>query len=92
MQNIAFMGHQFMKTALSWGICQKISSNSDALNWGECVKLTSVEFHNHTKNTYIYRSSMVHFILWLTINKPRFECNKHAAKKFFKFCKYLKQC
>ena len=46
MQNIAFTVHQFMKTALSWGICQKISSNSDALNWGECVKLTSVEFHN----------------------------------------------
>ena len=47
MQNIAFMGHQFMKTALSWGICQKISSNSDALNWGECVK-TDICEHSQT--------------------------------------------
>ena len=36
MQNIALRGHQLMVSALSWGICQKISSK--ALNWGECVK------------------------------------------------------
>ena len=38
MQNIAFRGNQFMASAFSWFIGQKISSNSDALNWGECVK------------------------------------------------------
>ena len=50
MQNIVFRGHQFMASVLSWGICQKISSNSDALNWGEFVK---TDICGHSNNTHI---------------------------------------
>ena len=48
MQNIAFRGNQFMASALSWGIRQKISSNSDTLNWGECVK-AGIYGHSQTR-------------------------------------------
>ena len=53
MQNIAFRGNQFMASALSWGIRQKISSNSDALNWVECVK-TDLCRHSQTHKLHIH--------------------------------------
>ena len=61
----------------------------NALNWGGWVK-TDVGIHKHTNNTYIYRFfqtyrysfTYIDFIIWHIMNEPRFECNKHADRKF----------
>ena len=55
------------------------------------LKSDSDKMLKTTNNKYRYRFSMILFIIWVTISKPRFECNKHAAKKFLNFCNYLKQ-